>query len=302
MQFYSILRTAWSLHRAVHAGGQDTPHAEVEEEQVGPVDGGQLLHLVTLELLHEGGDHLAAGPALSGVDPCLLVPQEPGQAGAVHHGPQLPLAVQVHDVAEVTQTWGAVVSDQGPVRVLTLHIITSDWGLAAWHLRRPVCPWPAGTWQTPASWAPPRVCCCTSEAAPDPRQFLSELAASARQSCPAPALQTVCWLMCKLMNIQCTNPGQCVDISWGTPSAPLSCPCRRWPAWPWGASPPGCWPRPPPPAATRPSSSVTWSSGESRAGSPAPAPTHWSLTWTSAPSGSWRPPCSSSSTSTKSKV
>ena len=181
-------------------------------------------------------------------------------------------------------------------------LLTSDWGLAAWHLRRPVCPWPAGTWQTPASWAPPRVCCCTSEAAPDPRQFLSELAASARQSCPAPALQTVFWPVSTLMNIQCTHPGQCADISWGTPSAPLSCPCRRWPAWPWGASPPGCWPRPPPPAATRPSSSVTWSSGESRAGSPAPAPTHWSLTWTSAPSGSWRPPCSSSSTSTKSKV
>ena len=122
MQFYLFLRTAWSLHRAVHAGGQDTPHAEVEEEQVGPVDGGQLLHLVTLELLHEGGDHLAAGPALGGVDPGLLLPQEPVQASAVHHGPQLPRAVQVHDVAEVTQTRGTVVSDQGPVRVLTLHI------------------------------------------------------------------------------------------------------------------------------------------------------------------------------------
>ena len=98
---------------------QDTLHAEVEEEQVGPVDGGQLLHLVTLELIHEGGDGLPAGPAPGGVHPGVLVPHDPAEAGAGHHGPQLPRAVQVHDVGEVTQTRGAVVSHQGPVGILT---------------------------------------------------------------------------------------------------------------------------------------------------------------------------------------
>lgn len=115
----TLLETSWSWHRAVHAGGQDTLHAEVEEEQVRPVDGGQLLHLVTLELIHEGGDGLSAGSASGGVHPGLLIPQDPAEAGADHHGPQLPRAVQVHNVGEVTQTRGAVVSHQGPVRILT---------------------------------------------------------------------------------------------------------------------------------------------------------------------------------------